>query len=113
MAHTAAHRRRKRKYYPKKIAAAVLVIGFLITLATAVPANANAAREGDRYKYYTSVYVSQGESLWSIASEYWTKEYPDIQAYIREIKRLNGISSDNIQSGKYLCIPYYSEALKN
>ncbi len=107
MAHE-PHRSRKKKYYPKRIAAAVLIIGYLITCFTAKPANADGTYDGGRYKYYTSIYVSQGDSLWSIASEHWTKEYSDIGAYIKEIKQLNRISSDTIQSGTYLCIPYYS-----
>lgn len=107
-----AHRSRKKRYYPRRIAAAVLLIGYLITLFTAETANADGAYEGGRYKYYTSVYVSQGDSLWSIASDYWTKEYPDVSSYIEEIKQLNQISSDTIKSGTYLCIPYYSGKLQ-
>lgn len=104
--------RKKKKYYPKRIAAAALIIGFLIILVTAEPANADGTYEGARYKYYTSVYVEQGDSLWSIAEEHWTKEYSDICVYIQEIKQLNQITSDTIQSGTYLCIPYYSGQLQ-
>ena len=62
--------RKKKKYYPKRIAAAALIIGFLIILVTAEPANADGTYEGARYKYYTSVYVEQGDSLWSIAKRF-------------------------------------------
>lgn len=60
-------------------------------------------------KYYTSVTVETGDSLYSIASKYYTENYESIEKYIYEIKKVNGIRSDNICQGGYLTIPYYSE----
>ena len=60
------------------------------------------------FKYYTSVEVEYGDTLWGIASNYMTEEYRSLQDYIEEIKTLNGLQSDMIRSGQFLVIPYYS-----
>lgn len=58
-------------------------------------------------KLVTSIKVEEGDSLWSIATEYRTEEYTNIATYIDEIKRSNGLESDTIHEGQYLIIPYY------
>ena len=65
------------------------------------------AREGQGYKSYTSIEIQSGDSLWSIASEYMTEEYGSFQEYMKEIKSLNGLRSDEIHAGKFLVVPYY------
>ncbi len=70
-----------------------------------------AADDNNPYKYYTSLEVEYGDTLWGIASSYRTEEYYNLQDYIEEIKALNGLQSDMIQSGQFLIIPYYSKEL--
>ena len=65
-----------------------------------------------RYKYYTSVCVESGDSLWSIAEEYITVDYENIYEYIEEVKEMNHLHSDFLKSGTRLCIPYYSSDYK-
>lgn len=65
--------------------------------------------EEDACKYYTSIEIEVGDSLWSIASEYMTDDYKNVQDYIEEIKSLNKLSGDKIHAGNYLVIPYYSQ----
>ncbi|MFP3155477.1 LysM peptidoglycan-binding domain-containing protein [Lachnospiraceae bacterium ZAX-1] len=60
------------------------------------------------YKYYTSIEIKRGDTLWSLAKTYISEEYSSIQEYINEIKSLNNISEDMIHSGRFLTIPYYS-----
>ena len=64
-------------------------------------------------KYYTSIRVSSGDTLWDIAKEYRTEEYSDISSYIAEVREINHLSSNQITDGMYLCIPYYSEEYKS
>lgn len=59
-------------------------------------------------KYYTSIEVQSGDTLWSIASDHITEEYSDMNAYIDEVCSINKISQDEIHAGQYLTIPYYS-----
>ena len=70
------------------------------------------SRKAPTYKYYTSIRVSSGDTLWDIAKEYRTEEYSDISSYIAEVREINHLSSNQITDGMYLCIPYYSEEYK-
>lgn len=69
--------------------------------------------EKNCHKYYTSIAVENGDTLWQIASEYMEVEYTSlkyssIQEYINEIRSLNHLIDDKITAGEYLTIPYYS-----
>lgn len=64
------------------------------------------------YKYYTSLEVERGDTLWSIASEYADEAYCSVQEYIEELKYMNNLTSDKIVEGHYLTISYYSEECK-
>lgn len=77
--------------------------GFAFNSPSAVAQNRNTV------KYYTTVQVEAGDSLWTIAGEHITPEYDDMDDYIEEIKSINGISGNLIQQGSYLNIPYYAE----
>ncbi len=70
------------------------------------------AEEMIRYKYYTTVTVAVGETLWDIANEYNSEEFGGIQNYIREVKSINHISGDRICAGEALTVPYYSMEYK-
>lgn len=60
------------------------------------------------YKYYTSIQVHKGDTLWNIANTYMTQEYADVNEYMNEICTINHIDAGEIHSGQYLTIPYYS-----
>jgi len=56
---------------------------------------------------YVNVQVSEGDSLWGIASAY-PHEGMDIRSYIQEIKKVNNLRSDVLVNGNYLIIPVYA-----
>lgn len=87
---------------------------FILTLSVcSLSAKANSTEGADEYKYYTSHLIEPDESLWSIATDSMDADhYECVQDYIEEIKFINGISGDEIQSGNYLLIPYFSAELK-
>lgn len=60
------------------------------------------------YKYYTSVRVEKGDTLWQIAETYITDDYRSLNDYMDEICSINHIANDDIHAGQYLTIPYYS-----
>lgn len=87
---------------------ACLITGIMVLLVIHFSNRVNANdMEVQRTKYYTGIQVEEGDSLWSIAKEYISEEYDDIQEYIDEVKRVNQLKSDRIYVGKYLIIPYY------
>lgn len=87
----------------------VLIAGSAMLGSTIVASGRTKASDTKTsYKYYTSIEIEAGDSLWSIASEYMTEEYDSVQEYVDEVKALNGLVDDKIHSGQYLTIPYYS-----
>lgn len=69
---------------------------------------AQSHAEDIQYKYYKSISVEAGDTLWNLAEEYGHSEYyKTYQEYIDEVIRMNGLSDDRITAGQYLIIPYY------
>lgn len=61
------------------------------------------------YKYYTSIEVQYGETLWSIATQNMSPgHYAHITDYIQEISRINRLTDEKIVAGQALIIPYFS-----
>lgn len=91
------------------ISSVVLALSFCIFLF--MPTSAKGSNE-PRYKYFKSITIESGESLWSIAKEYMSEEYDSIYDYISELKSMNGLTDDTIHAGNNLVVSYYSEELK-
>ena len=70
------------------------------------------AKASETFKYYKSVTVQPGDSLWSIAADNMSEEYDSIQDYIDEVCFINSLSNTCIHAGKNLTIPYYSAEFK-
>lgn len=108
----AAKRRRKKG---ERRCLCILTLCFLLAVIfgtlsfTVIDAKAD---EPARYKYYASVYIDRGDSLWSISEEYITEEYATIKEHIDEIKSINHIYGDKIEYGKVISVPYYSDEYK-
>ena len=64
------------------------------------------------YKYYTSIRVESGDTLWEIADRYLCEQTGSHEDYIREVMQLNGMKSDEIHTGEKLTVFYYSTELK-
>lgn len=61
------------------------------------------------YKYYKSVIVEDGDTLWNYACQYGDVQYYNSHSdYINEVIHINSLSEDKITSGQYLILPYYS-----
>ena len=78
-----------------------------ILLFKFVDVNANKNPELSMKKQYVSIQIQQGDSLWSIADEYMGPGYDNINDYIKEIKKINGLKSQTIHVGGYIVIPQY------
>lgn len=99
-----------------KAAFACMTILFVVIFALSVfslSAKADSTAHANEYKYYTSHQIEPGESLWSIAKEALDtmdgEHYNSVKEYIDEIKEVNQMSGDQIQSGNYVLLPYFSE----
>lgn len=86
---------------------ALLVILLAITLNSFL-SNAKSSDGPTFYKYYTSIEVQSGDTLWSIAQNYKGEHYKNAQEYIREVMQMNALRNDQLVTGQHLIVPYYS-----
>lgn len=59
-------------------------------------------------KYYKSILIKPGDSLWSIAVQNMGSEYKDADSYMQEVTEMNHLKDEKITAGNYLIIPYYA-----
>ena len=72
--------------------------------------DAHDAKEVVMCKYYKSIEIDENDTLWSIAKEYAPDS--DIENYIAEVEEMNGIDGNQIHTGDYIIVPYYSSDVK-
>lgn len=86
----------------------VLVMVFTLSYH-ALLTHANTELENISYKYYTSVQIQPGDTLWSLADRYADCEhYASQEQYITEVMNMNHLTGEDIYAGNYLILPYYS-----
>ena len=91
----------------------IIIVSLGILFGTGISALASAKADPAAYnKYYKSVRVEAGDTLWTIADEYIMYLNIDKTEYITEICELNHIDGDNIQAGEYIVVSYYSKEVK-
>ena len=91
------------------IATSAIIGIMLISSIMGLSRTVNAKEDRKREKQIVSVQIEEGDTLCSIAKKYKTKEYSNINHYIKEIKETNGLKSNTIHKGCYLIIPYYAD----
>lgn len=91
----------------------IIVIAVAIFLFSKISAFAGTADMNQpTYRYYTSIEIQKGDTLWDLSDTYTKGFDVDRKEYIKEIKELNSLSSDEIHSGQHLVIVYYSHEMK-
>lgn len=107
------NKRRRQRQLRRNIITGVIALILIIALSIALGSIMVYAQSNDKvtlYKYYTSIEVQYGETLWSIAEKNLeTAQYKDIESYINEILHINHLKDDTIIAGHNLIIPYFSE----
>lgn len=112
------NRQNRKRQVRHHIIALILSLFIIITvpfLFLSFSTEANDLEHQPSYKYYKSVEISKGDTLWSIAyNNFDSAHYKDIQEYITEVKKINDLTSDHIVAGNYVIVPYYgSEFIDN
>ena len=104
--------------YDRRRCAAVLVFTFCLTVTLAVVFGSFLSRAKAKepktayYKYYTSVEIQPGDTLWTLADCY-LENYESKELYINEVIELNSLAGNGrIISGQNLILPYYSQEYK-
>ena len=108
-----AHIQAAKKKQAIKRQALLAAVMFLTILATvfvitgclkANQVKASSAKEEN--VYYKTIQVEEGDTLWTLADQYMGSNSFDRQQYIDEVKEMNHLTDDTIESGSYLMIPY-------
>lgn len=105
---------RQRRYKIRPVLFATLATVCMI-LICAVSYRSIRTNAGSGFKYYTSVTVENGETLWDIANEYVDYNYyKSRNSYITEVQHINHLDENcSITAGQILILPYYSSQYIN
>ena len=76
---------------------------------TLLNARAEEAQLPELKRYYTSVQLHKGDSLWDLAEQYRVGSGYSRTEDVEELKRMNGLKSEQIHSGEYLTVVYFAE----
>ena len=86
------------------IAALVIIGSFMVSSRVTA---AGAAKEPAE-KFYTSVRINSGDTLWSVAEQYCDTDRVTIRDYIDDLKEMNGIVNDRaLRVGEYIAVYYF------
>lgn len=98
-----------RKTLSSKLIIFSLVIIFIIVFWGGKHIFASSGNKKPYNKYYTSVRVEDGDTIWTIADKYIEGFAVDKRDYVEEICKLNKLSDGKVQSGNYIIVSYYSQ----
>lgn len=90
----------------------ISVFIFILILSITIHSQIANAREGNSYtKSFTTIEISAGDTLSSIAATYG-KPGQELQPYIEEVISINNLTDDTIHAGCYLVVPVYHKTDK-
>lgn len=106
------NRIRRRREMRKNFFLFVMTLCLIVTTSIAIGSfrsNAKNDTAKETSKYYKSIVVSDHDTLWSIAEEYMDEaHYGSVSEYIRDVMRINSLTSDAIYADAHLIVPYYA-----
>ena len=99
--------KRRREVYLKKMsflaATFVLVLCFSIIAGSRLAdAHDDSQSSTDVQKYFKSIEIQSGDTLWDIASEYTNGDQQSIRGYVGELMKINNLATDQIQEDSIL-----------
>lgn len=101
-------RRELRRHFQMCILTFLLIISFSSAFFT-IRTRAQGNNEKFLYKYYKSIVVEEGDTLWEYACQYGDETYyKSYHNYIKEVISINSLEDDRITTGQHLILPYYS-----
>lgn len=105
------NRIRRQREMRKNVLLVIMTICLIVTAAVSMNSFLSNAKEESNpisNKYFKSITIENGDTLWSIAQEYMDDDhYETVNDYINEVKKMNSLSNDDITYGQHLIIPYY------
>ena len=111
-AHRQSIRAIRRKRAAKRQLITALILFFTVLASVLIISNCLRANQvkASSWKaeniYYKTVEVEEGDTLWDLADRYMGEKSFSRQEYIEQVKELNHLIGDTIESGAYLMVPY-------
>ena len=101
-----------KKSFKRLFAGVILILIICVSFgAFFVSAHEKTSADDTVYKYYKSIEIQSGDTLWAIAEDTMTDEYNSVAEYVQVLKDMNNLDSDNIQAGQNLIIAYNDSVL--
>lgn len=91
-----------RKIYlknPERLLGSILT---MICMTILLMFSVQSVALGSTTEEYVSVYVCKGDTLWSIAKEYYDET--DVRTRVSEIKEINNLTNSSIREGQELLL---------
>lgn len=107
---------RRRILNRRRLFATLLTLCLIGILAVSFYSFKSSADSGEKkFKYYTSIEVEYGQTLWDIHQKYMDSEqYDSPDDYIAELQSINHLNKKgDIRVGQILIVPYFSTEYKN
>lgn len=111
----ALQRKREVRRHILMIICGISLLLILTFFHKSITTNAADLESKTYCKYYQSIMIEEGDSLWSYAKEYADDiHYESSLDYIEEVRFINHLESDDtLITGNYIVIPYYAEVQVN
>lgn len=87
----------------------IIIVSFVVLLKSSISVFAGARKQDEVCKYYTSIQVQRGDTLWDIAERYIADGNMGRKEFIDEVTQLNGLTDGQIRSGEYIVVSYYAQ----
>lgn len=113
-----ANKLRRQRIFKRQVimlaSITAIIIFAILFFGSTFKSDAQSDNFKPSFKYYTTVTIHNGDTLWSIASQnYSSEQYDNMNSYIDEICHINQISSDDsIKAGECIILPYFSNEYK-
>lgn len=100
------------KVYLEMLTLVVATLVLVISLSAVLGSNFAKAENSSesvsvQQKYYKSIVINPGDTLWGIAEEYMDEHYHATCDYVEELMKINDLTTDEIHAGQYLTVTYY------
>ena len=97
--------KRGKNAIPLILIAAVL-IAFLFSKSMSSAQESSEQRSVVPQRYYKSITVKNGDTLWEIAERYLPEDYESLEEYIYTLMRVNNLRDSRINAGQQIIIVY-------
>lgn len=108
--------RRRRELRRRRRACALIMLSMTLFLSTFFSLRTRAESNKDEAlsKYYASIQVKSGDTLWHYARQYGNRQYyKNSREYVDEVMMINSLQDDTIITGQYVILPYYRPSHKS